>query len=520
MLWLVLPLLLVLVTAGMAWAVVLWRRRGRGGAGADLATCGRCGYAVAGLTTFTCPECGSDLRDVGIVRARNAPRPATTVGPLATFMRVVGWKLAVFGVAYTAAAAFAIDYYVTHVYPVRWAERQVFTRQPQSGAYKGIAVTLRQEFLAHGTAGRRHPDVAQRQVTVDLDVGADRHTFVRDVVAGTNNYRDAGGVARETTVAVSQELRRWMTDHGVKNDRPQVGVEMDHVALAITQAAQQGAFWETMINQSAPYFQRDGAETASTSTSASAPEGALGAGAAVLGIGVLAAMTLRNRRRLAAALAEGRGGRTATAAAPEAAPAAPTVRTLTVMFSDVKDYTARTAGESRLGILDLARRHRDLAQPIVARRGGRVVKSMGDGLLVAFESATDAVLAGVEIQAAAAAHNRDAFAERDKVELRVGVSTGEVAIDGGGDVFGEAVNLASRAQQQAGAGEVVFTEATWGMVNRREVRFADAGAFELKGVAGAVRLYRAVAVAADAPVIAPVASEPDTRESTAGKPAR
>jgi len=133
------------------------------------------------------------------------------------------------------------------------------------------------------------------------------------------------------------------------------------------------------------------------------------------------------------------------------------------------------------------------------------------GLLIVFESATDAVLAGVEIQAAAAAHNRDAFADRDKVELRIGVSTGEVATDGG-DVFGDAVNLASRAQQQAAAGDVLFTEATCATINRREVRFADAGTFELKGVPGAVRLYRAISAPTGA-----VAS--GIGEDTAGKPA-
>jgi adenylate cyclase len=172
-------------------------------------------------------------------------------------------------------------------------------------------------------------------------------------------------------------------------------------------------------------------------------------------------------------------------------PGAPTVRTLSVMFSDVKDYTARAARESRLGILDLVRRHRDLAAPIVKRRGGRIVKSLGDGLLITFESATDAVLAGLEIQAAAASHSKSAFAERDKLELRIAVSTGEVAQEHG-DVFGETVNLASRAQQHAAPGEVVFTEVTWATINRREVPAADAGTFELKGIDGPVRLYRAM----------------------------
>ena len=110
-------------------------------------------------------------------------------------------------------------------------------------------------------------------------------------------------------------------------------------------------------------------------------------------------------------------------------------------------------------------------------------------MLVTFESATDAVLAGLEIQSAAATLNRDAFSDRDKIELRIAVSTGEVAVDDG-DVFGEAVNLAARAQQHAAAGEVLFTEVTCATLSRQEVRFTEAGMFDLKGLPEPVRLYR------------------------------
>src|SRR3712207_8871770 len=56
----------------------------------------------------------------------------------------------------------------------------------------------------------------------------------------------------------------------------------------------------------------------------------------------------------------------------------------------MKDYTARTAQESRHGVLDLVRRHRALVQPVVRAHGGRIVKTIGDALLIAFDSATGA----------------------------------------------------------------------------------------------------------------------------------
>jgi class 3 adenylate cyclase/predicted RNA-binding Zn-ribbon protein involved in translation (DUF1610 family) len=512
------PLLVVLLIAS---AVVWWRRRARAGRG-DLATCGHCGYAVTGLTTFTCPECGSDLREVGIVRGRNAPPglpgEPRAGGEFVTFFRVVGWKMALFAGVFAVAAYFGIDHYVDRVHPTTWVDTQVVRLTPRSGAYKSVAVTLTERYVTRGYSRPPGSPVSKRRADVELTVGPNRFTFTRDVFDGTNTYLDSKGAEQSNRRPLSDELAAWMADHGVDPTSAAVRGEIDTLAGAITQSNQQGEFWELLANRSERYFNRETAYSSHAIQGNPRDWGVYGGAAAiVLGLAGLAVIWTVNRARLGEALAAARARMPATPPLAQSVvdgpPAAgPSVRTLSVMFSDVKDYTARTAQESRLGILDLVRRHRDLARPIVKRRGGRIVKSLGDGLLIVFESATDAVLSGLEIQAAAAAHSRDARADRDKVELRIGVSTGEVATDGG-DVFGEAVNLASRAQQQAGAGDVLFTEATCATINRREVRFADAGTFELKGVAEPVRLYRAVDASAGA-----VASA--VGEDAAGKPAR
>src|SRR4051812_24607510 len=101
----VLPFIVVLFI-GFAFALRKWNNRRRG---AD-PSCGRCGYLVKGLTTFTCPECGSDLREVGIVRrptgADGRPLPRSRA---AIFFRTVGWQLALVAGVVAVGAALTIE---------------------------------------------------------------------------------------------------------------------------------------------------------------------------------------------------------------------------------------------------------------------------------------------------------------------------------------------------------------------------------------------------------------------------
>jgi class 3 adenylate cyclase len=164
-------------------------------------------------------------------------------------------------------------------------------------------------------------------------------------------------------------------------------------------------------------------------------------------------------------------------------------RTLTILFTDMKDFTARAAAASRESLLTMLRANKQVVESAVNSRGGTVVKTIGDACLVTFDSATDAVLSGLEIQRAADRHNSAATAG-DRLELRIGVSTGEATLTDG-DVFGTAVNIAARVQNLAEVGEVYFTESTWHAMNAAEVPNTDLGPRELKGIATPVRVYRA-----------------------------
>lgn len=499
-------LFLFSLTLLLAAAFLLWRRarHRRHHAGTADPACGHCGYLVKGLSTFTCPECGSDLREVGITRrptvgpagARRSPRSGAAV-----FLQTVGWKLAFTAGVVAGTAGIAINYYDDYLRPHTRFETQTIHGFPHSGAFTAVTVTFGRRETTRGNPRFSHgpPDVSQVRVTVELQTGPDRFLFVRDVLAGTNTFL-VDGLERTTRAPLGQEFRDWMRDHGVNVNDPRVSAEVLTIANAIGQADKQGEFFNLMANDARQHFNIDRVSLDGKAEGQTAFYAAATATTLAVGLAALAVVWFRNRRRLATALAarlaDARGSSQIAQGAPiPSAPAspssAPTVRTLTVMFSDVKDYTARTAAESRLGVLDLVRRHRELVQPVATRRGGRIVKSLGDGLLLTFDSATDAVLAGLEIQSAAAAHNATAQADRDKLELRIAVSTGEVTLHDD-DVFGEPVNLASRAQQHATPGEVLFTDPTKSTINRREIQFTSAGTHHLKGLEDPVPLYRAL----------------------------
>jgi len=476
----------------------------------DLPTCGHCGYAVTGLTTFICPECGSDLRAVGIVRA--GARRGIARGPFMTFFRVVGWKLALFAIPFSIASFYAIDHYVDRVRPTTWTDNYIVELRPRAANFKSVNLTLNERFVSRGFNRPPGTPVTQRNAHIELFAGPEKYVFNRDVLNGVNTFTDKAGVQQTSKRSLSDELATWMADRGIDVTTPDARGQIDLISDAVTQSSTHGAFFEILANQSFGYFERKTAYLNASHDGTPFNSYLVGTLLAVLlGAGGLTLIWRYDRKRLTQALSgvTPPPRRVPPRPEPEEAetpPRTPAVRTLSVMFSDVKDYTARTAKESRLGILDLVRRHRDLVQPIVKRRGGRIVKSLGDGLLITFESATDAVLAGLEIQSGATSLNRDAFSDRDKIELRIAVSTGEVAVDDG-DVFGEAVNLAARAQQHAAAGEVLFTEVTCATLSRQEIRFTDAGTFELKGLPHPVRLYRAVS---DASVPSlPTSPQPD-----------
>jgi len=164
-------------------------------------------------------------------------------------------------------------------------------------------------------------------------------------------------------------------------------------------------------------------------------------------------------------------------------------RNLAVMLTDIKGFTSKTAGFSRAQTQELLTRHRELVLPVILKFSGRLVKTIGDAFLVAFNSPTDAVLCGVAIQSVLRAYNADKE-HSEKIEIRIAINSGEVAIHDDGDIYGDAVNITSRLESIAEAGEVFFTEAVYLAMNKKEVPSSEIGYRQFKGVTEKIKVYR------------------------------
>jgi len=161
---------------------------------------------------------------------------------------------------------------------------------------------------------------------------------------------------------------------------------------------------------------------------------------------------------------------------------------LSIVFVDIAGFTPRTSSQTRDETLRMLKRFDGIVRPLVRAYRGQVIKTIGDAYLLTFRSPTDALLCSMAI------HDRiaetDAAADPcERFTVRAAVNVGDVRIEGS-DVFGEAVNIASRIEGKAGPGEIFFSESVFLSMTRSEVPSAEIGYAELKGIAEKVRLYR------------------------------
>jgi adenylate cyclase len=142
-----------------------------------------------------------------------------------------------------------------------------------------------------------------------------------------------------------------------------------------------------------------------------------------------------------------------------------------IMAVDVVGYS-RLMGEDEAGTARIVREHRDAARPIVSDRGGRIVKTMGDGLLLEFPSVIDAVECAAAIQKLMVERNA-VIPESKRIVYRVGVHLGDVLIEGE-DIIGEGVNIAARLEGICEPGGVLISGSVYEHVRGRvEASLAD-----------------------------------------------
>ena len=184
-------------------------------------------------------------------------------------------------------------------------------------------------------------------------------------------------------------------------------------------------------------------------------------------------------------------------------------RLAAILAADVVGY-GRLLEQDEAGTLAaLKARRRDILNPLIAEHHGRIVKVMGDGVLIEFGSAVNAVACAIELQTRMTAAN-EGLAEGRPIELRIGINLGDVVIEGG-DLFGDGVVIAVRLQAMAPPGGTFVSRAVHDQVgNKLLIAFEDLGPCEVKNIAKSVQVYRVAASRAQAsvPVGLPLPTKP------------
>jgi adenylate cyclase len=159
-------------------------------------------------------------------------------------------------------------------------------------------------------------------------------------------------------------------------------------------------------------------------------------------------------------------------------------RLAAVLAADVAGYS-RLMGADEVGTLEALKAHRrEVVDPAIAANRGRIVKTTGDGMLVEFASAVDAVTCAVAVQEQMAARG-------GQISFRIGINVGDIISDGD-DIFGDGVNIAARIENECAPGGVCLSDDAFRQVRGKTAfAFDDLGEQALKNIERPVRIYAA-----------------------------
>ena len=159
------------------------------------------------------------------------------------------------------------------------------------------------------------------------------------------------------------------------------------------------------------------------------------------------------------------------------------------MFTDLEGY-ASEAHADEAGALQSLREQEKLVRPLLTLHRGRKIKSMGDGLLIEFPNARDAVECAVELQRSV--HDHNAREGIRPLRMRVGIHLGDVE-PRGTDILGDAVNIASRIEPLAEVGGVCLSAEVFAQVHHQVAyKLETIGTKNLKGIREPIEVYRVI----------------------------
>jgi len=164
-------------------------------------------------------------------------------------------------------------------------------------------------------------------------------------------------------------------------------------------------------------------------------------------------------------------------------------RLAAIAVTDVVGFSRLMEADEAGTLAALRERRKAILDPVVRSHGGRVIKVMGDGVLMEFASAVDAVRGMLQLQRGMEEANASLPQDR-RIELRIGINLGDVIHDGS-DIYGDGVNIAARLEQLAEPGGVCISGKVHDEVSGKvEAAFEDAGEHQLKNISRPVRVFR------------------------------
>ena len=180
-------------------------------------------------------------------------------------------------------------------------------------------------------------------------------------------------------------------------------------------------------------------------------------------------------------------------------------RLAAILAADVAGYSRLMGADEEGTLAALKAYRRELIDPKIAEHHGRMVKTTGDGALVEFGSAVDAVRCAVDIQRAMVQRNAGTREDR-RIEFRIGINIGDIIIDEG-DIYGDGVNIAARIETLAAPGAICLSDNAYQQIKGKlAIDITDMGEQQLKNIAQAVRVH---SVRLDGAAARPVLALPD-----------
>ena len=163
-------------------------------------------------------------------------------------------------------------------------------------------------------------------------------------------------------------------------------------------------------------------------------------------------------------------------------------RLAAILAADVVGYSRLMSRDENGTVARLRENRQRRLEPVIARYGGRLVKLMGDGALIEFPSAVDALGAAIEFQQAMTQANQDQ-PDDSRIVFRIGLHLGDLIVDGD-DLYGDGVNVAARLESEAAVGGIVISGAVHeAVVGRLKATFQDLGRLALKNIERPIQAF-------------------------------